>query len=262
MNNNPIGIFDSGLGGLSVWRKVRDLLPEESLIYFGDGLNCPYGSKPASTVREYAFEITRRLLDKGVKLIIIACNTATAAAIAELRTAFPDTPFVGMEPAVKPAALSTHSGVVAVLATEASFEGELYKNTALKYGRDIQILAVPGTGFVELVERNAEDSPEAREQVGRIVKPLIEAGADRIVLGCTHYPFLRDRIAEAAAGSGAEIIDPAPAVARQAERLLDELGLRAGPGHAPQYDFMTLGGEPYMQRLLAKAGLRPDMDLG
>lgn len=240
---------------------MREALPEESLLYFGDGLNCPYGSKSREVISGYAMEITARLLAEGAKLIVAACNTATAAAIADLRREFPDVPFVGMEPAVKPAALTTRSGVIAVLATEASFDGELYKNTALKYGRDITLLAVPGTGFVELTERNAEDSPEAARRVREVIEPLIDAGADRIVLGCTHYPFLRERIGEVVAGRDIEIIDPAPAVARQVSRLLDESGLRAEVGHAARYGFMTLAGGDYLDRLKRKAEAVAGLDL-
>lgn len=261
MNDNPIGVFDSGLGGLSVWRAIRAELPGESLIYFGDGLNCPYGSKSPEEIRHLTQGAIEWLIEQGVKLIVVACNTATAAGIGKMRELYPDIPFVGMEPAVKPASLSTESGVVAVLATEASFEGDLYKNTALKYGRDITILPVAGKGFVELVENDMEDTPQAFETVSRIVEPLLAEGADRIVLGCTHYPFLRHVVERVAEGSGAEIIDPAPAVARQVARLLDQHGMRAGKGHKPMYEFHTAGGDDYLRRLIAKSRRAMEMDL-
>ncbi len=210
MNNAPIGIYDSGLGGLTVWREVRRLLPEESLLYLGDGKNCPYGSRPREEVADAA---VARLVEEGCKLVVVACNTATAAAIDFLRANYAALPIVGMEPAVKPACRNTRSGVVGVLATERSLEGDLFHRTAARYGRDVTIIAEPGRGFVELVENDLEQTPEADRAVAAAMAGMLARGADQIVLGCTHYPFLIGAIRRAAAGRDVTIIDPAPAVA-------------------------------------------------
>ncbi len=262
MNDNPIGVFDSGLGGLSVWREIRAQLPQESLIYFGDGLRCPYGGRPMETIREYVEHAVEWMLGRGAKLIVVACNTATAAAITSLREKYPDVPFVGMEPAVKPAALASRCGIVAVLATEASLEGELFRSTSSKYDDRVEILSTPGRGFVELVERGDQDSPQAFEAVRAVVEPLIEAGADQLVLGCTHYPLLRPVIERVIGGREVTIVDPAPAVARRVVQLLGEKGLRAAAGHIPQYDFHTLSGEDYLERIKSAARSISDADFG
>ena len=194
MNNAPIGVYDSGLGGLTVWREIRRMLPGESLTYLGDGKNCPYGSRPREEIRRLADEAVGRLVGAGCKLVVVACNTATAAAIDFLRAKYAGVPIVGMEPAVKPACLATRSRVVGVLATERSLDGELFRHTAAKYGEGIEVLMVPGRGFVELVEGNRESTPEAEACVRAAVEPMLARGADQIVLGCTHYPLLIDKI--------------------------------------------------------------------
>ena len=254
MNDNPIGVFDSGLGGLSVWRELRRALSHESLIYYGDGKNCPYGSQPRERIIEYTVAATRWLMSQGAKLIVVACNTATAAAIRTLRTKY-TLPIVGMEPAVKPAALTTHSGVVGILATEGSLHGELFHHTAAQYASHVQILSAVGEGFVELVETNRENTSEALETVRKVVEPLIEAGADRLVLGCTHYPFLAPAIRQVIGCREVELIDPAPAICRRVAQLLAEHGLEATPDHQADYGFHTLAGEEYLQRLKNKAEL-------
>ena len=188
-NNAPIGVYDSGMGGLTVWREIRRMLPGESLVYLGDGANCPYGSRPRGEVQALADAAVARLVELGCKMVVVACNTATAAAIDFLREKYADLPIVGMEPAVKPACLATRSGVVGVLATERSLDGDLFRRTAAKYGSGIEVLTYPGTGFVELVEGDREDTPEAEATVRAAVEPMLARGADQIVLGCTHYPF-------------------------------------------------------------------------
>ncbi|MFR5767994.1 MAG: glutamate racemase [Alistipes sp.] len=190
-NNAPIGVFDSGLGGLTVWREVRRALPAESLVYLGDGANCPYGSRPREEVQALADAAVARLVELDCKMVVVACNTATAAAIGFLREKYARMPIVGMEPAVKPACLATRSGVVGVLATERSLDGELFRRTAARYGSGIEVLTYPGTGFVELVEGDREDTPEAEAAVrAAVASRCWRTGADQIVLGCTHYPFL------------------------------------------------------------------------
>ncbi len=257
MNDAPIAVFDSGLGGLSVWREIRRLLPHESLFYFGDGANCPYGPKPHAEVNGYVDAAARMLIrEKGAKMLVVACNAATAAAINNLREAY-DVPIVGMEPAVKPAALSTRTGVIGILATAATLSGGLYHDTAAKWGEGVTILDAVGEGFVELVERGLEDTPEAEQTVRRALEPMLLEGADRIVLGCTHYPFLegamRRVIAQCVPGADVQIIDPAPAVARRVADLLSRGDALAGADNVPRYEFYTAGDAGYLARLEAKA---------
>jgi glutamate racemase len=218
-----IGIFDSGSGGLSVLKEIRKVLPSAHFIYYSDNAHCPYGEKSAEYIRERARIITRLLLERGADAIVVACNTATGAAIATLRAEFP-VPFVGMEPAVKPAALGTKSGVVGVLATAGTLKASKYLNTKGLYQHDVRIEEHVGEGFVQLVERLELDGPEAECVVRASLQPLLDAGADTIVLGCTHYPFLRGVI-ERIAGPGVRVIDPAPAVARQLLKVLREGGI-------------------------------------
>ena len=210
-NNAPIGVFDSGLGGLTVWREVRRALPAESLVYLGDGKNCPYGSRPREEVRRLADEAVAFLVAQGCKLVVVACNTATAAAIDFLREKYAPMPIVGMEPAVKPACLATRSGVVGVLATERSLDGELFRRTAARYGDGVDLVTAPGRGFVELVENDLEATPEAEATVRAAVAEMLEHGADQIVLGCTHYPFLLPVLERVVAGRGVTVVDPSPA---------------------------------------------------
>ena len=247
-----IGVFDSGLGGLSVWQALHDALPHESLIYLGDGKRCPYGSRSEEEVRQFTEEAVEKLLSEGCKLIVVACNTATAVAIKGLREKYPTIPFVGLEPAVKPAALTTKRGVIGVLATERSLLGDHFRRNEEKYGSEVTILKAVGEGFVEAVERNEEHTPETEALVRKAVEPLIEGGADKIVLGCTHYPFLREVIARVA-GSGVEIIDSSEAVARRVATLLDENDLRSEEGVTPEYRFLTFADEAYAEKLKAKA---------
>lgn len=219
-----IGIFDSGSGGLSVYRELVKLLPREQYFYYADNSHCPYGDKSPLYIQRRARFITEHFLDKGAHIIVVACNTATAAAIAKLRQEYPDVPFVGMEPAVKPAALGTETGVIGVLATAGTLKGSKYLKTRGLYEADVKIVEHVGKGFVELVERGILDGPEAEATVEASLRPLLDAGADRIVLGCTHYPFLKPVI-ERLAGPAVQVIDPAPAVARQTLRILQERGV-------------------------------------
>lgn len=255
LKSSAIGVYDSGLGGLSVWREVHRLMPCESLIYLGDGANCPYGNRPKEEISRLADQAVGHLVDMGCKLVVVACNTATAAAIDMLREKYTHIPIVGMEPAVKPACLNTKSRVVAVLATERSLDGELFKHTAKRYGEDIEVLAIPGRGFVEIVENNQEHSSEALEYVGSIVEPLIEKGADQIVLGCTHYPFLKGLISQIIAGRRVDIVDPSPAVARRVKQLLEQQDMLSECNSTPRLDFVTFADEEYRQKIVKKAEL-------
>lgn len=223
-----IGIFDSGVGGLSVFREIRKVLPEQSYVYYSDNAHCPYGEKGREYIIDRARAITRFLIDKGCEIIVVACNTATAAAISTLREEFP-VKFIGMEPAIKPAAQSTRTGVVGVLATAGTLKATKYLDTREKWARNVRIAEHIGQGFVELVESGKVSGPEAEATVRTSLMPLLESGADTIVLGCTHYPFLIDTISKIADKEFPErkvrVIDPAPAVARHLLDVMRQEGI-------------------------------------
>ncbi|HPD94300.1 MAG TPA: glutamate racemase [Tenuifilaceae bacterium] len=219
----PIGIFDSGAGGLSVLKELVKLLPKESFIYFADSANCPYGQKNQSEIIKLANAIVQFLIGNNVKLIVVACNTATAAAIDFLRERY-SIPFIGMEPAIKPASLNTKTKSIGVLATAGTFKGRLYAETSKKYASNIKICYKVGEGLVELVENGHPDSPEAVKLLHKYVDPMLACKIDHLVLGCTHYPFLINAIKQIAPPN-LTIIDPAPAVAKQTKKILEERGL-------------------------------------
>ena len=225
MNERPIGVFDSGVGGLSVLREIHALLPQENLLYVADSAHVPYGDKPAGFVEARSLAITRFLLQRGAKAIVVACNTATTVAIAALRTRF-TVPVVGMEPAVKPAAIESRSGRVGVLATRGTLASDKFASLLARFSVGVDVQVQPCPGLVERVERGALADDQTRALVESYVAPLVHGGVDTIVLGCTHYPFLRTLIAEAA-GPTVSVIDPSPAVARELRRRLEEGGLRS-----------------------------------
>lgn len=253
MNNAPIGVYDSGFGGLSVWREIRRRLPEESLLYLGDGKNCPYGGRGREQITRFAEEAVERLLAAGAKLIVVGCNTATTAAVEHLRARWSDIPIVGLEPAVKPACLTTKTRRIAVLATAHSLASDMFLRTAARYAQDVEVVKVVGEGFVELVEEGREHSPEAEAAVRRVVEPLFDMQVDKIVLGCTHYPFLVPVLRRVIGDREIDIIDSGEAVARRVEWFLDRYDMRAERGSMPKYEFMTFADEQYRARLQAKA---------
>ena len=253
MDNRAIGVYDSGFGGLSVWRELRRHLPEESLIYLGDGKNCPYGGRAREQIRSFATEAVERLVNEGVKMVVVGCNTATTAAIDYLRERWSDMPIVGLEPAVKPACLSTQSRRIAVLATEHSLASDMFLNTAARYASDVDVVKVVGRDFVEIVEAGEEHTERAVEAVRRVVSPLRDSGVDRVVLGCTHYPFLRSLIERELEGCNIEVIDSGAAVARRVEWLLERYDLRADGAQSPSFRFLTFADEEYRQKLERKA---------
>lgn len=231
MNNQPIGIFDSGVGGLSILREIRNLLPHEDLHYFADQAHVPYGARSLEEVRSYCEEITSFLLRQGAKLIVVACNTASAASLYYLRNHFPDLLFVGMEPAVKPAAELTLNGVVGVLATPATFQGELFASVVERFAEGVTVLPQTIPDLVERIEAGEIDTPETRSILSRAIQPLLDSGADTLVLGCTHYPFIIPILQELA-GEGVKVINPSPAIARQALRLITSNNLLASQDEA------------------------------
>ncbi len=214
-----IGIFDSGVGGLSVWREITRLVPQAKTIYLADQIHVPYGTRSLEEVRLFAEGITRFLLDQGANPIVIASNTTSAAALQNVRSLFPGASFVGMEPALKPAIQKTRTGVVGVIATQVTFQGDLFANLLEKYANSIRVIPQACPGLVEAVEAGALDAPETRELLQKYLSPMLAAGMDQLVLGCTHYPFLVPAI-ERVIGTGVEVIDPAPSVARQTARFL------------------------------------------
>ena len=224
-----IGIFDSGVGGLSVFREIRKILPQQQYIYYSDNAHCPYGEKSKEYIIDRARKITDFLLGKGAEVIVVACNTATAAAISTLREEYPNIPFIGMEPAIKPAAKQTKTGVVGVLATAGTLKAEKYLDTRGKLAGNIKIVEHIGQGFVELVEKGITGGREAEKTVEASLKPLLDDGADVIVLGCTHYPFLSDTIIKVASelypSRNITVIDPAPAIARHLLEVMQETGI-------------------------------------
>ena len=230
-----VGFFDSGIGGTCILNAFKRLCPDVETVYIADSENCPYGNKPAEEIIRLSEANVKKLLKKNCKMVVVACNTATAAAIDCLRAKYPDIPFVGLEPAIKPAALRSKSGVVGVLATAGTFHGRLYNATKAKFAKNATVLAVQADEFVTAVEKArvpgsiAVDgrrllSASVEKMVRRRIEPLLRAGADKIVLGCTHFPHLKPVIERVCAGR-AEVIDPSDAVARQAERVLKERGL-------------------------------------
>jgi glutamate racemase len=260
----PLGVFDSGVGGLSVLRSIRQQLPEEPVLFLADQAHVPYGPRSLEEVRHFSEGITRFLLSRGAKLIVVACNAASAAALQYLRQVFPDIPFVGMEPAVKPAAETTQSGVVGVLATPATFQGALYASVIERFASGVTVLQNACPGLVSQIEAGQLDGPETRRILATALQPMLAQGVDTIVLGCTHYPFVIPQI-QAITGPQVRVIDPAPAVARQVGRLLAARGLlatgdlqtpattdgQAAPGGPPLH-FMTTGDVGRFQSLLSQ----------
>jgi glutamate racemase len=236
----PVGILDSGVGGLSVLREIVRQLPNEDLLYVADQIHIPYGPRPLEEIRKLTLGITRFLLGRGAKTIVIACNAASAAALHTVRATFPDTPIVGMEPAVKPAAERTRTRRIGVLATPATIQGELFASLVERFGQDVEVLPQVCPGWVQQVEKGDLDGPQTQALLRSHIDPLIAAGADTLVLGCTHYPFLRPVI-ESIAGPGVEVIDPGPAVARQTGRVLAARGLENAANHVGQLTFCTTG---------------------
>jgi glutamate racemase len=246
---SPIGIFDSGVGGLSVLRAIRAQMPEESVIYFGDQGHIPYGPRPMEQIRDFSETITKFLLEHGAKVIVVACNTASAAALRYLREKFPHVQFVGMEPAVKPAAETTQTGKVGVLATPATFQGALYASVVERFANGVELLQDTCPGLVQQIEGGDLDGTETRRILENALLPMLEKNIDTVVLGCTHYPFVIPLIEEVV-GKNVRVIDPAPAVARQVKRLLEAGGLRCDSSARGKVEFYTSGDPEALKSLL------------
>ena len=249
--NSPIGIFDSGVGGISVLRALRQQIPDESVLYFGDQGHIPYGPRAMEQIREFSEAITRFLLEQGAKIIVVACNTASAAALQYLREIFPEVPFVGMEPAVKPAAERTHTGKVGVLATPATFQGALYASVVERFANGVELFQDTCPGLVQQIEQGNLEGPEVRRILEAALQPMLEKDIDTVVLGCTHYPFVIPLIQEIV-GENVRVIDPAPAVARQTGRLLEARAMRNGSGAKSEVKLYTSGDPETLRSLLPR----------
>ena len=239
-DRHPIGVFDSGVGGLSILRHIAEMLPQEELFYFADTANCPYGAKSKDTIHGLCEGIVCFLLEQRAKIIVIACNTASAVALHFLREVFPKVPFVGMVPAVKPAIEGTRTGVIGVLATEATFQGELFADVVSRFAGGAEVLSQVCPELVEHVECGDVDSPDLEQLLRRYIEPLLSEGADTIVLGCTHYPFLVPSIRHIV-GEDVRIIEPGLAMARQTARLLTRYDLATSESGAGRRIYATTG---------------------
>ncbi len=247
-STQPIGLLDSGVGGLSVLRELRRLLPHEAVVYYADQAHLPYGPRSAGEIRGFVSEIARFLIAHDCKLIVIACNAANTAALHALRAEYPALPIVGMEPALKPAAQATRTGVIGVLTTQVTYEGELFASVRERFAKAVQVEVQVCPKLVLLAEQGAPDTPEARAVVAEYLEPLRQAGVDQLVLACTHFPFLEGHI-RTLMGPGVQIVDPGPAVARQTTRVLLERG-QANPEAAPGRTIYYTSGEPAAMREL------------
>lgn len=236
----PIGVFDSGVGGLSVAKEIRQLLPLEDIIYYADSAYCPYGDKDPQIIRRRERTIVEFLLAQGAKLIVVACNTASSTGLEELRRIFPNVPIVGMEPGVKPAVAATKNNKIGVLATRVTVGGDRYATLVKRYAENTQVITQPCPGLVELIEAGKLAEPETEGKLQGFLQPVLEQGADTIVLGCTHYPFLRPLI-EKLAGSKVSVIDTGLAVAKQVSRVLKEKNLAVTDGPPGTEQFYTSG---------------------
>ena len=224
----PIGVFDSGVGGLSVVVEIRKVLPHEIILYYADTLHCPYGPRPADEVRQLAMEASAYLLGQGSKLIVVACNTASSVALSALRAGF-DVPFVGMVPAVKPASLATRARKVLVMATTATFQAQVFSDLVGQFANGIQVHTQACPELVDLVECGEADLGRIEPLLSHYLEPVSAHGLDTVVLGCTHFVFLRKEI-QRIVGDAVRVIDTGEAVARQVQRVLEERGLAAPPG--------------------------------
>lgn len=255
-SDSPIGVFDSGVGGLSVLRAIRAQMPNETILYFGDQGHIPYGPRPMEQIRNFSGAITNFLLQHRAKIIVVACNTASAAALKYLRERFSDVQFVGMEPAVKPAAEHTRTGKVGVLATPATFQGELYASVVERFANGVDLFQNTCSGLVQQIEQGNLNGGETRKILQDALQPMLKEDIDTVVLGCTHYPFVIPLIQEIV-GENVRVIDPAPAVARQVQRLLEAGGMK-NESNVRGYVKLYTSGEPAALRSLLPSVLGED----
>lgn len=248
----PIGIFDSGVGGLSVWRQVVHHLPSESVLYLADQAHVPYGIRSAAEIQNFCLAVADQLVAQGCKALVVACNTASAVALQPLRRRYPELPILGLEPAVKPAVALTRSGVVGVMATPATFQGQLYRATVGRHASDVRVVEQVCIGLADLVEQGELEGDDCDQTLRCFLEPMLAAGADTIVLGCTHYPFVIEAIRRLV-GPGLAVLDPAPAVARHLGQVLRQRGLALpADGDAGSHRFFTTGDVQAFDRAVAR----------
>lgn len=250
--DKPIGIFDSGVGGTSIWKEIHHLLPLEHTIYLADSANAPYGEKPPEEIVRLSVKNTRKLLEMGAKIIVVACNTATTNAITHLRSSY-NVPFIGIEPAIKPAALQSETKCIGILATKGTLSSALFARTSDLYSKDNKIIEVVGKGLVEQIEKGQKDSPFLKKMLEELLDPMIKAGIDHLVLGCSHYPYLIPTL-EKILPAHVKIIDSGMAVAKQTKVVLQSLDLLTGDQqHIPE--FFTNGSPEILKNIIpAPAG--------
>lgn len=253
-NNFPIGIFDSGLGGLSICKEIIDLMENESVVYLADSFNTPYGEKTREEIINLSVKNTELLLELGCKIIIVACNTATTNAVEVLRNKY-SVPFIGIEPAIKPAALQTKSGKIGVLATKGTLSSELFMSTSNRYRKELEIIETEGENLVRLIELGK--LKETKPLLRKYLSPMINAGVDSIVLGCTHYPFLIPIIKEIVSNE-IKIIDSGEAVAKQTQKILEKKNLMKVDGKKGNRTFYTNGNLKILSDFLEKIELKAD----
>jgi glutamate racemase len=235
---SPIGFFDSGVGGTSIWKEMRLLLPKENTIYLADSKNAPYGHKTKEEIIALSRKNTDYLIAKGAKLIVVACNTATTNAIDYLRNSYPKMTFIGIEPAIKPAALHTKTNAIGVLATAGTLSSTLFASTSEKFASEVKVIEQVGEGLVELIETNQKDSKQTDRLLLKYLKPMLAENVDYIILGCTHYPYLLNKIKNIA-GKSVNIIDSGFAVSKQIKNVLKEKRLLNLQTDKPVYEFYT-----------------------
>lgn len=246
-----IGVFDSGVGGLWILKHLQAKLPEYNYIFFADQGHVPYGGRQMEEIKSFSKEISRFLINKNCQIIVIACNTASAASLKYLREKFPEVFFIGMEPAIKPAVEITHTGRVGVLATPATFQGELYNSVVERFAQDVEIFKDNCPGLVEQIEKGELEDPETRSILEKAILPMLEKNIDTIVLGCTHYPFVIPLIKEIV-GEGVNVIDPTSAIVRRVTQILNENNLSSGENGDKQMEIFTSSEIDKMKPILSK----------
>jgi glutamate racemase len=256
-NNKSIGIFDSGVGGLSIWEELIKKFPNENVIYYADSANCPYGPKSKDEIVNLTSNITDFLISKECKIIIVACNTATAAAIDYLRESY-NIPFIGMEPAIKPASLNSQTKSIGVLATEGTFNGRLYLETSQRFASDVKLNVKVGDKLVDIVENGLVHKASTKLYLSELISPLIKQDIDHLVLGCTHYPFLTP-VLKSILPKHVKIVNPASAVVKQAGRILQENNLLNPRQEKPIYEFYTTGKKGILHKFLNQILEKPSI---
>lgn len=249
IKQNPIGFFDSGVGGTSIWKEMIAILPNENTIYLADSANAPYGKKTKKEIISLSEKNTEFLLDKGCKMIVVACNTATTNAISHLRKKYDDVPFIGIEPAIKPAALQTKTNHIGILATQGTLSSELFASTSKKFASNVTIYEQEGKGLVELIEGNSFDSDQMQNLLLTYLEPMKNAKIDHLILGCTHYPYLIPQIKKIV-GDEVSIIDSGFAVSKQIKKVLQNQDLLNTSSERSSYQFYTNTNKKVLETLL------------